>query len=181
MENAMRTKKIILVLGGARSGKSRWAEGYVREHVRRPVYVATAEAGDKEMADRIAKHRRDRDRRWRTVEAPIDVAGVLANPPRGCDGILVDCLTLWLSNVILKEGAATLRRRVRGLIAAVRACPVTVVLVSNEVGMGVVPVYPLGRDFRDASGWMNQDVARAADEVVFVVAGMPFVLKAQGR
>lgn len=165
----------LLVLGGARSGKSRYAQQRVEACAGRLAYIATAQALDAEMADRIARHRADRDARWHTIEAPLDLAGALARAGETHAAILIDCLTLWLSNLLLAdrdpqhEGVA--------LAEAVAACPVPVVLVANEVGLGIVPDNALARRFRDEAGWLNQRLAAMADEVVFVVAGLPMVLK----
>ncbi|WP_095407356.1 bifunctional adenosylcobinamide kinase/adenosylcobinamide-phosphate guanylyltransferase [Mongoliimonas terrestris] len=165
-----------LVLGGARSGKSRFAEAAVRSAGHDPwVYVATAEAFDAEMEARIDQHRADRGAGWVTVDAPHDLAAVLADLGRGDSPILVDCLTLWLSNRLLAE--ADLAAECADLMAAIRQVAVPLVLVSNEVGFGIVPDNPLGRRFRDAQGRLNQDVAAVAQQVTLVVAGLPVVVK----
>ncbi|MEL7344348.1 MAG: bifunctional adenosylcobinamide kinase/adenosylcobinamide-phosphate guanylyltransferase [Pseudomonadota bacterium] len=164
---------VILYIGGARSGKSALAEGRVRAASDAPYYIATAQAGDDEMAARIARHRADRGQGWRVIEEPLDLIGALA----ACEGgvCLVDCLTLWLSNVMLAE------RDVAGetdrLLAALAASAGTVVLVTNEVGQGIVPQNALARAFRDSAGRLNQGVAALADEVVLVTAGLAQVLK----
>lgn len=163
---------VTLVLGGARSGKSRHAESLCTGNRH---YVATAQAFDDEMQARIAKHRSDRGAAWVTHETPLGLIETL----REIDGpdrvILVECLTLWLSNVMLAE------QDWRGLgdvlAALLPAMQADVVLVSNEVGMGIVPETSLGRAFRDAQGFLNQRVADVADRVVFVAAGLPLVLK----
>ncbi len=161
------------VIGGARSGKSRHAEGLARATGLPLVYIATAEAFDAEMAARIADHRTDRGAGWTTIEAPHDLAGALAAVPGGA-AVLVDCLTLWLSNLMLADRMEEVATLLPAL--AVRRGPV--VLVSNEVGLGIVPDTPLGRAFRDAQGRLNQAVAAVADRVVFMAAGLPLVLKA---
>jgi adenosylcobinamide kinase / adenosylcobinamide-phosphate guanylyltransferase len=167
---------VTLVLGGARSGKSRHAEilieGAAAEGISGGIYCATATAGDAEMAARIADHRARRGRFWRTVEAPLDLAAVIAAADRP---LLIDCLTLWLSNVML--AGRPVAAEAEALCAALRRGPVPVVLVANEVGLGLVPETPLGRSFRDAAGRLNQQVAALADRVVFVAAGLPLVLK----
>ncbi len=168
---------ITLVLGGARSGKSSLAQRLAEQRWKAPLYLATAEILDAEMEERVRLHQAKRGKQWACVEAPLDVPGVLARPPEGRDGLLVDCLTLWLSNVLLQEGSEAVTLRKTQLLRALAACPVDVILVSNEVGMGVVPDTELGREFRDLQGWLNQDVAAAAATVVFVAAGLPLVLK----
>lgn len=169
--------EIILVLGGARSGKSGYAQRLAEARWKRPLFLATAEARDEEMAKRVKTHRRRRGRRWECVEEPLDLAGILADRSLRCDGILVDCLTIWLSNVLLREGEAACGRRTAALLRALRRRLRPVILVVNEVGMGIVPEDALARKFRDLAGWLNQDVAAAADTVVWVAAGIPVFLK----
>jgi adenosylcobinamide kinase/adenosylcobinamide-phosphate guanylyltransferase len=171
---------ITLVLGGARSGKSRYAERIVEGAAAHGTYCATAEAGDDEMAARIAAHRARREgdgrgRFWRTVEAPLALAAAVATEPAPDRPLLVDCLTLWLSNVMLAD--KPVEAEIAALHAAFRDANGPVVLVANEVGMGLVPETPLGRRFRDAAGWLNQEIAGLADRVVFVAAGLPLALK----
>jgi len=172
----------ILVLGGARSGKSRFAERLVEAGCGEAVYIATAEALDAEMAERIAAHRARRQATWRTVEEPDDLEGALGQAAAPGRSILVDCLTLWLSNAFGADAegrGAAVPARIAGLVAALRGLPGRVVLVSNEVGLGLVPETKLGRDFRDAQGRLNQEVAAVCDTVVFVAAGLPLVLKGE--
>lgn len=164
--------RLSLVIGGARSGKSRLAEALVRAAGLPLTYIATAEAWDAEMADRIARHRDDRGPGWVTLEAPRDLAGALAGA-RGA--VLVDCATLWLTNVMLAGG--DLAGETGALLAALAAHPGPVVVVSNEVGWGIVPDNALARAFRDAQGRLNQQLAAAADLAVGVMAGLPMVLK----
>ncbi len=164
--------RLTLVLGGARSGKSRHAEELLAGAAAPWTYVATAEALDDEMRDRIAHHRARRDGRWRTADAPLDLAGTISR----LDGpALIDCLTLWLSNVLLAERDIELESE--RLLAALAAAPGPLIVVSNEVGLGLVPETPLGRAFRDAQGRLNQRVAAAADRVIFLAAGLPLSLK----
>lgn len=165
----------LLVLGGARSGKSRYAQQRVEQSPGPLAYIATGQALDAEMADRIARHRADRGARWNTTEAPLDLACAIAEAGRAHSAILVDCLTLWLTNLLLAE--RDLRRAREAFIAAVASCPVPVVLVANEVGLGIVPEHPLARRFRDEAGWLNQKVAEVVEDVVFIAAGLPLVLK----
>jgi adenosylcobinamide kinase/adenosylcobinamide-phosphate guanylyltransferase len=165
--------KLSLVLGGARSGKSRFAESLIAALPPSWGYVATAEAGDVEMAERIAAHRARRGPEWQTIEAPRDLAGALAL----CVEIpaLVDCLTLWLSNLMLAE--ADIDAEMGRLEAALALAQHPVVLVANEVGSGIVPNHPLGRRFRDLQGVLNQRIAARADRVVLMVAGLPLAIK----
>lgn len=163
-----------LVLGGARSGKSRLAERLVTATGRTRWYLATAEAWDEEMSRRIAQHRTDRGADWVTVEAPRDLSPVLASVPEGAV-VLLDCATLWLTNVILAE--AEVETETDRLLAALRGCAAPVVVVSNEVGWGIVPENALARRFRDEQGRLNQRLAAAAGLVVGVMAGLPMVLK----
>jgi adenosylcobinamide kinase/adenosylcobinamide-phosphate guanylyltransferase len=164
--------RLTLVLGGARSGKSRHAEQLIAHAAPPWTYIATAEALDDEMRDRIAHHRARRDPSWRTVDAPLDLAGTIS---RLSGPALIDCLTLWLSNVMLAE--RDVEAESERLLAALAAAPGPLVTVSNEVGLGLVPETPLGRAFRDAQGRLNQRVAAAADRVVFMAAGLPLNLK----
>ena len=162
------------VLGGARSGNSRHAEALTMARQPPWIYVATAQALDAEMAARIAEHRRRRDPRWHTLEAPRDVARTLdAAPPDA--PLLIDCLTLWLSNEMLAR--ADLDAATKDLEAALDRRRASVVAVANEVGLGIVPDTVLGRQFRDAAGSLNQRLAIRADCVVFLVAGIPMTLK----
>ena len=149
--------RLTLVLGGARSGKSRYAERLVEAAAAAGTYIATAEPGDAEMAARIAAHRARRGPFWRTVEAPLRLAEAIEAEARPDRPVLVDCLTLWLSNLML--AGARLDEEIVTLCAAMRDAAGPVVLVANEVGLGLVPETPLGRRFRDAAGWLNQDIA----------------------
>ena len=164
---------LTLVLGGARSGKSRFAESLVAALAPPWAYVATAEAGDDEMAARIGAHRARRGASWRTIEAPRDLAAALAL----CEGmpVLVDCLTLWLSNLMLAD--ADTEREIATLANALSLTGSPVVLVANEVGSGIVPDNALGRRFRDWQGILNQRMAAQADRVVLMVAGLPLAVK----
>lgn len=164
---------IELVIGGARSGKSGYAELQALESGRAVTYIATAQALDAEMAQRIAHHRARRADDWSSVEEPVALADALVRTaaPQAC--VLVDCLTLWLSNVLLAEREDEIER----FLAALPALPGSVVLVSNEVGWGIVPENALARRFRDEQGRLNQRVAALADRVTLVAAGLPLILK----
>lgn len=171
---AERRGSLTLVLGGARSGKSSHAEALIAAHPAPWTYLATAQAFDDEMEERIAHHRARRDGRWRTVDAPLDLAETLAVMPDGAP-VLVDCLTLWLSNVMLADlDVDAQTRRLASVLAAPRG---PWVVVANEVGLGIVPENALARRFRDEAGRLSQMVAAGADSVVFLVAGMPLVVK----
>jgi adenosylcobinamide kinase / adenosylcobinamide-phosphate guanylyltransferase len=165
--------RLTLVLGGARSGKSRHAEKLATALPAPWLYVATAQALDDEMAERIAHHRALRGEGWTTADAPWDVAGALRSAT--ASAVLIDCLTLWLSNVML--GGGDVAREQAVLLDALRQAPVPIVAVSNEVGLGIVPENALARAFRDAQGRLNAAVAERADHVVFMAAGLPLVLK----
>jgi adenosylcobinamide kinase/adenosylcobinamide-phosphate guanylyltransferase len=165
--------RLTLVLGGARSGKSRHAEQLVTGLPPPWIYVATAQALDDEMASRIAEHRARRDQRWRTVEVPRDLAATID----GAEGapVLIDCLTLWLTNLMLAD--ADLESEMSRLEEALGRAGAPVVLVANEVGLGIVPDNALARRFRDAAGRLNQRLAARADRVVLMVAGLPLEVK----
>jgi adenosylcobinamide kinase/adenosylcobinamide-phosphate guanylyltransferase len=170
--HALRTT---LVLGGARSGKSRFAERLIVDSGLARVYLATATISDDEMAARIAHHRNSRGEGWHTVEQPLALVETLAHEAQPGRAVLVDCLTLWLSNVML--AGRDVDAESEALAAYLRKSPHPIVLVSNEIGMGLVPETPLGRAFRDAQGRLNQIVAAAVPEVAFVAAGLPLWLK----
>ena len=165
--------KLTLVLGGARSGKSRHAEGLITALPPPWTYVATAEAGDEEMAARIKSHRERRGAQWRTIDAPRELAKALS--ACGDGPVLVDCLTLWLSNLMLAE--ANVEEEIAQLEETLAATKGPLVLVTNEVGSGIVPSYPLGRRFRDMQGILNQRMAARAERVILMVAGLPLALK----
>ncbi|WP_374526656.1 bifunctional adenosylcobinamide kinase/adenosylcobinamide-phosphate guanylyltransferase [Sphingopyxis sp.] len=167
--------RIHLILGGARSGKSRHAQAIAEAFDGALVFIATGEAHDAEMAARIDRHRADRGARWRTVEAPLALAEAIRRSSASDHLLLIDCLTLWTSN--LMHAGRNVAETTAGLIAALRAVPGPAILVANEVGLGIVPDNALARAFRDAAGQMNQAVAAAADRVTFVAAGLPMIMK----
>lgn len=164
-----------LVLGGARSGKSRFAEELVCASRLARVYVATAEAGDGEMRERIAHHQNRRGAEWRTVEEPLQLPAAISREALNGHILLVDCLTLWLSNLMHAE--RDIAQETDLLIDSLTRAASPAVLVSNEVGLGLVPETPLGRRFRDEQGRLNQRVAAAVPNVAFVAAGLPLWLK----
>jgi adenosylcobinamide kinase/adenosylcobinamide-phosphate guanylyltransferase len=173
-----RQGSVTLVLGGVRSGKSRYAQ-QLAEQSHRVVFVATAKDSDDEMHRKIERHRADRPEGWLTVEEPLELAATLARYGADFEVIVVDCLTIFAANLLEAEGEDqdAIDRRIAELCTALRTSSCSVVLVSNEVGSGVVPAYPLGRRYRDLLGEINQSVARAADDVVLMVAGLPLALK----
>jgi adenosylcobinamide kinase/adenosylcobinamide-phosphate guanylyltransferase len=165
---------VTLILGGARSGKSRYAECLIEAHGP-GLYLATAEAGDPEMAERIRRHKARRGDRWATVEEPLALAAALAAESRPGRPVLVDCLTLWLSNVM--HAGRDVDGEIAGLADALPGLSGPVVFVSNEVGLGIVPESALARAFRDHAGRLHQAIAERAGLVVLMAAGLPLVLK----
>jgi adenosylcobinamide kinase/adenosylcobinamide-phosphate guanylyltransferase len=165
----------LLVLGGARSGKSAYAQNLAEAHGPERLYLATAAAGDEEMAARIARHQADRGPGWTTLEEPLDIAKALLTNAGAGRVVVVDCLTLWLSNLMLADRDPC--PAVTALAEAIRALQGPVILVSNEVGMGLVPDNKLGREFRDWQGRVNREMGAACDAVIFVAAGFPLQLK----
>jgi adenosylcobinamide kinase/adenosylcobinamide-phosphate guanylyltransferase len=169
-----RLPPLTLVLGGARSGKSAYAESLLGA-AERPIYLATGQAGDAEMIDRVHRHRERRGEGWQTVEEPVDLLGALSLHSRPNRPVLVDCLTLWLTNLLL--GGAVVETEIDRLIAALPDLAGPVVFVANEVGLGIVPENALARAFRDHAGLLNQKLAACCQRVVFVAAGLPLSLK----
>ncbi|CAM2985154.1 bifunctional adenosylcobinamide kinase/adenosylcobinamide-phosphate guanylyltransferase [Paenibacillus sediminis] len=180
----------ILVTGGARSGKSSFAEKLCMSRASSAVYIATAQAFDDEMGERIAQHRLQREQaqyNWQTIEEPLEIASQLNRLGENEDeapAVLVDCLTLWLSNVILLYEQlpnldSKVKTRIEQLTCSIASYPGQLILVTNEVGDGIVPEYPLGRIYRDFAGWMNQEAARVSSEVYLVTAGIPIELKSR--
>lgn len=169
---------LTLIIGGARSGKSSHAlalaEAAAARRGGQPVMIATAQALDEEMSERIARHRAERGPSWRTVEAPMELAAALRQAGAG-DCAVIDCLTLWLSNLMFAE--ADLSRETDALLDAAAACPAELVMVTNEVGMGIVPENALARRFRDEAGRLNRRVADSADAVIVMFAGQALRLK----
>ena len=177
-----RLQRMTLVLGGARSGKSRYGQA-LAERAARVTVIATAVAGgDEEMQRKIGRHRSERPADWRTIEEPLDLTGAIVAAAGGADLILVDCLTFYAANLLERFGEddAAIEAQFKRLCGALLAAACEVVLVSNEVGGGVVPEYFSGRRFRDVAGELNQRVAALADEVVLMVAGLPLLLKTAG-
>ncbi|SRR5258708_17620385 len=172
-------RRVTLVLGGVRSGKSRYAQ-QLGERANRVVFIATAEArADCEMQTKIERHRSDRPDHWTTVEEPIELGRAIRSAPLGTELILIDCLTLFAANILERFGEQTTadHAQVKALCESLSSGPCPIVLVSNEVGSGVVPAYALGRRFRDLTGEINQRIAAQADNVFFMIAGLPLILK----
>lgn len=168
---------IELVLGGARSGKSRYAESTAKAKNKRLIYIATAQALDLEMSDRIKRHQQDRNDSWQTIEEPIDLADVLVANDDSDNCILVDCLTLWLTNCLLAADQECWQQQKEALLNVLPKLKSEIILVSNETGLGIVPLDPLSRRFVDESGWLHQAIAPIADKVTFIAAGLPLSLK----
>lgn len=174
--------RLALVLGAARSGKSRLAQQLAEAQGEPRLFVATAEAGDLEMAARIEQHRQERGGAWDTWEASIELAAVIDKAQNRYRVILVDCLTLWLSNILLREPSdADLENTCRSVLDAARRSLTPLIMVSNEVGWGIVPDNPLARRFRDVAGSLHQNLAAVADLVCVTMAGLPLILKSPSR
>ena len=178
------SSQIILILGGARSGKSQYAERLAAELGHNILYIATAEAKDEEMAARIEAHRLARPNHWPTLEAPLNIAAKIATFNYQPELLLLDCLTLLVTNLVLSMEAqaqpkieAALQAEIDALLVLQSRLQIPLVIVSNEVGLGLVPPYPVGRLFRDVLGRANQTLARRANQVIFMVAGLPMVVK----
>jgi adenosylcobinamide kinase / adenosylcobinamide-phosphate guanylyltransferase len=181
MENAPPVFRLALILGGARSGKSRYGLGLATRCPAPRLFVATCEPRDAEMEARIDAHQRERGSDWTTREVPLDLADAVSQAQDHYGVILVDCLTMWVSNLLLQEGAPSGSIQTAGerLIESLARTAVPTILVSNEVGWGIVPDNPLARQFRDQAGWLHQRLAQVADLVVLVVAGVPMLIKSE--
>ena len=167
----------MLVLGGVRSGKSRYADALARSHARAVTVIATAEARDEEMAARIEAHRRHRDARWRVIEEPVRLAAALEAAGSSEGLVIVDCLTLWLSNLLGASDAQATQRETRALLDALPALKGECILISNEVGFGIIPASALARRFGDEAGLLHQHIAALCDRVILMVAGLPLTVK----
>ena len=180
--NPVNEFRLALILGGTRSGKSGYALDLARKFPVPRLYLATAEAGDEEMAARIAKHRQDRGEGWDTVEVPLELTGAIAGAQGRYQVILADCLTLWLSNWLIRgDDSAELKGVCLDLVNILKKTATPTILVSNEVGWGIVPEHTLAREFRDWAGWLHQLLAAAADLVVLMVAGLPLMVKSPNK
>lgn len=168
-----------LILGGARSGKSRLAERLAAESGLAVIYIATSQALDDEMSARIEQHRQRRPAHWGLLEEPLELAGVLREQAAPDRCLLVDCLTLWLSNLLLQDDQARLEAECDALLACLAGLPGRVILVSNETGLGVVPLGELSRRYVDQAGWLHQALAERCQRVIFTLAGLPMLLKGE--
>lgn len=166
-----------LILGGSRSGKSALAEQRAAESGLAVSYIATATAGDEEMAARIAQHQARRPAHWSIVEEPLRLADALRQHAASDRCLLVDCLTLWLTNLLCANDEALFKNERAAFLETLPTLPGRVILVSNEVGMGIVPMGPLSRRFSDEAGWLNQEAARICEQVTLMVSGLPYPLK----
>lgn len=166
-----------LVLGGARSGKSRLAENYAKATEKPVIYIATAQAGDNEMAGRIQQHQQQRPKHWQLVESPLNLAQTIETHINEAHCIVVDCLTLWLNNCLCEQGVDYWLKEQQALIEVLNKASGHLIFVSNEVGHGIVPMGQLSRDFVDYSGWLHQALADIATSVDFVIAGIPLSMK----
>jgi len=172
-------KETILITGGVRSGKSRYAEARAAALGTKLLYLATGAAKDEEMARRIAEHRKRRGENWITVEEPLEIGKELLTHRGRVDCAVVDCLTLWVSNLLIQGGEAEVGRAVEELVKVLPQIDFHLLWVTNEVGWGIVPDNALARQFRDLSGWTNQRIAEMAHEVILMVVGLPVVVKSK--
>jgi adenosylcobinamide kinase/adenosylcobinamide-phosphate guanylyltransferase len=175
--------QLTFILGGARSGKSSYAQRLAEERGGSVLFIATAQAGDEEMRTRITRHQAERPDGWATLEAPVNIASALDRHPGSAETVVLDCVTLLVTNLLLEHGGddgvheaaaqAAVEAELAALTAAIRSSAGDWIVVSNEVGLGLVPAYPLGRAYRDLLGWANQRLASWANEVFYLVAGIP--------
>lgn len=173
----MNSYKTLLVTGGSRSGKTAYSLQRAMQHEKR-VYIATAEPFDDEMRDRISRHRKERGENFRTLEEPLDLAAAIERIPPGTDVALIDCLTVWMGNLMHKRGEQDYPRgEITAFFQVLENPPCNLIIVTNEVGSGIIPHDALTRTYRDHAGWLNQDIAARADEVVLVACGLPVALK----
>jgi len=173
----MNSSKVILVTGGSRSGKTAHALSLAMPFKNR-IYLATAEAIDGEMEDRIARHQAERGTDFQTIEEAKDLAGALSNLPKGSDVVLIDCMTVWLGNLMHKNGVQKEPyAEVKELLETLKTPPCTIIIVTNELGSGIIPHDAMTRTYRDHAGWLNQDIAKVANDVYLVACGLPLTLK----
>jgi adenosylcobinamide kinase/adenosylcobinamide-phosphate guanylyltransferase len=171
-------KRMIFITGGCRSGKSRYALHYANQHFSKKLFLATCEVLDEEMAQRIENHKKVRGPEWQTIEEPVDIVNKIKKDGGDSEVILIDCLTLWLYNLLMRwDNDLRIMEETERLIVSLKKSHTSFLLVSNEVGMGIVPADPLSRRYRDLLGAMNQRIADALDTVIFMVSGIPLFLK----
>ena len=164
-------------MGGARSGKSSWALRYAEEHYRSYLFLATAQIRDSEMDERVRLHKESRGPKWTLLEEPIEISDALLTKCNNFEAVLIDCLTVWLSNVLLRVGGGEIDLYQDRFLKTLSKRRQAIIMVSNEVGTGIVPEYAMGRRFRDIAGVLNQNVAAMADKVIFMIAGIPTYIK----
>ena len=171
-------KRMIFITGGCRSGKSRYALDYANRHFSKKLFLATSEALDEEMAQRIENHKKVRGPEWQTIEEPVEIVNKIKEYGEDGKVILIDCLTLWLYNLLMRWGDdLRIIDETDKLTNIIKQNPASFILVSNEVGLGIVPADPLSRRYRDLLGAMNQRIAEALNTVIFMVSGIPLFLK----
>ena len=171
-------KRMIFITGGCRSGKSRFALDYVNQHFSKKLYLATCEALDEEMAQRIEHHKKMRGPEWKTIEESIAIVNEIKECSDKVEVILLDCITLWLSNLLIKwKSESRMTDEIDRFVDVIQQSQTSLIIVSNEVGMGIVPADPLSRRFRDLSGMTNQRIAEVVDKVIYMVSGIPIFLK----
>ena len=173
-------KKVIFITGGCRSGKSRYALDYANQHFSKKIYLATCEALYEEMAQRIEHHKKMRGPEWHTIEEPVEIVDKIRQYGDKVEVILLDCITLWLSNLLTKgNDDLKIKDGINRLMEILKQTSTSLIVVSNEVGMGIVPADSLSRQFRDLSGMVNQRIAEMVDTVIFMVSGIPIFLKGE--
>jgi adenosylcobinamide kinase/adenosylcobinamide-phosphate guanylyltransferase len=173
-------KRLIFITGGTRSGKSRFALDYANRHFSKRLYLATCEVLDEEIAERVENHKKMRGPEWKTVEEPIEIIDKINEYGDRVEAILLDCITLWLSNLLMRQNSdVKIMDELDRFIKTIKQNQTSFIIVSNEVGMGIVPADSLGRRFRDLQGMANQKIAEAAETVILIVSGIPMILKGE--
>jgi adenosylcobinamide kinase/adenosylcobinamide-phosphate guanylyltransferase len=171
-------KKMIFITGGARSGKSRFALDYANRHFSKKLYLATCEVLDEEMVRRVENHKKRRSKEWNTVEEPVEIVDKIDEYGDKVEVVLLDCITLWLSNLLMRQNSdAKIMDEIDRFINTIKQDQTSFIIVSNEVGMGIVPADPLGRRFRDLQGIVNQRIAEVTETVILMISGIPMFLK----
>lgn len=168
-----------LILGGARSGKSRYAENLAKDSGKEVIYIATAQIFDDEIKERVERHKEDRPKTWKTIEEPLHLADTLSKWSSPDNFLLVDCLTMWITNLLSNEDEILLQTEIDKLLNQIQNLPGTIIFVSNEVGMGIIPMGELTRKYVDEAGRLHQQLAQNIDNVILMVAGLPLTIKPQ--